>query len=798
VANINFGIWDVPVLDRFARGYPEHPSENNTHTPTFYARLTDALTTTFEWDAHFAAYSCPEIPRRLATHGAFAHAPTMRFFVVDVDGPDHQATDEWWSSEAPKLQKLADDRRPYYAYRTKGGYRIIYGLTKGFVIDSPAKAKQWSDSYKSWLTILENDYQITGDKACSDWSRLYRLPNVRRDGVDVTPANTLGEPDHIFGWNAPYAPEVADLQRSRIRTQGNNLWLGEHDLAPTPTIALPSSSPAFTDEELDRAGRQLAAIWPARGRHLASLALCGALAQAGWQEATIAGFVGFVSGVSGGEVDLNKRTKQARDSISKISRGEPVSGWLQLEDHVADKAKLLDARRVIRQGPAIDLFSVAIRNANPTPGERLIAATAAARDLLPGEPGADFVELLDLAAHMLHEELGSKEEPAPLKPEPMGFTFRELAKRDTPPIKWLAKNLLTVGGVSAISAEPKSAKSWCATKLGISLASGKAVFGRHEVPSPCDVFYFYAEDPEASVKTRGLAIAKGLGLTPDDPWALRFHAQPRGRSLDVSDTAQLAVFVASCMRAGKGIKLAILDPLSDIHSGEEDKRDSMAPIMHRLRVAARVLGTWANGDPDSVGILFVHHSAKQTSDSKSRRKGQTMRGSSAIHGAVDNGIYLYELTGNGQNEFISGLYSETRSARGGGVYTIKVTLEDDPKTGAAHTATFSTEERSSEKEKKKADISEDSTYSLVKILFEFGAPVTSDILRRKLGLGKDGTEEAIERACSEGLAEKHIHGKKVAGYKITENGKNLIRGAPVTKPEPSSDMKDKLGKALGF
>ena len=53
---------------------------------------------------------------------------------------------------------------------------------------------------------IERDYGIVGDRTCSDWTRLYRLPRVVRDGVAVAPELEIGDPARLGPWRRPFAP----------------------------------------------------------------------------------------------------------------------------------------------------------------------------------------------------------------------------------------------------------------------------------------------------------------------------------------------------------------------------------------------------------------------------------------------------------------------------------------------------------------------------------------------------------------------------------------------------------------
>lgn len=366
MAVINFGTVEVGVCDRFAKGFPEHADG----LPMTYGTLTDALESTFAWDAHVVAYSCPTIPRRLAGSDAYAYKPKMVCWFVDVDGPDHKRTPEWWTGEKGKLEELRKAHKGFYAYTTKGGYRIVYGLRNenSLVIDSPQAAARWKASYLAWLELLRRDFGIIGDDKCADPFRLYRLPRVRRDKDDVIPDEEVGQPGHILEWRA----SLADA--SPI-------------VAPEPrevAVAAP-----VDDDRLELAADALVAAWPPRSRHYAGMALCGALAYAGWSSEAITDFVGYVMWKTVGDPELDKWPKQAVDVIDKIARGELVTGWPKLEelmctgaDAQPDESRresvrgaIESAKKALGMGPAIDLFSVARANvtALPTtfdPGER--------------------------------------------------------------------------------------------------------------------------------------------------------------------------------------------------------------------------------------------------------------------------------------------------------------------------------------------------------------------------------------------------------------------------------------------
>ena len=203
----------VPVGDKFARGFPDHQEaeeggctcgEDHELLPLAYTEFGDVCKTPLPIDAHFFAYSLPGVPRRLAGDEALALSPSMVLFVVDVDVPGHgEVTQEWWDVERSKLAMLSSAHPGFYAYATTHGYRVVYAIDPGEV-DSPAARDAWKASYESWLDYLCTSFGIEGDRHCSDWTRAYRLPRVRRDGVDVIPLHELGDPSALGTWDRPF------------------------------------------------------------------------------------------------------------------------------------------------------------------------------------------------------------------------------------------------------------------------------------------------------------------------------------------------------------------------------------------------------------------------------------------------------------------------------------------------------------------------------------------------------------------------------------------------------------------
>jgi hypothetical protein len=130
--------------------------------------------------------------RRLSTSAIGELKISMGLIAIDVDAPQHVRTEEWDADIRQRVEELFE-RHPGLAYSTKGGLRLIWQLSKPFPIATPADATLWSAYYLAMLEWLRSKYGIIGDPSCKDFTRLFRLPRVRRDGVDVVPDFEIGD-----------------------------------------------------------------------------------------------------------------------------------------------------------------------------------------------------------------------------------------------------------------------------------------------------------------------------------------------------------------------------------------------------------------------------------------------------------------------------------------------------------------------------------------------------------------------------------------------------------------------------
>jgi AAA domain len=615
--------------------------------------------------------------------------------------------------------------------------RLVLDLTR----DVPA-----ADWPRFWLQLAEMS-GLPYDPQCSDASRIYFLP-TRPQGSTSTYILEDGEPldvDTVLAM-APVLPVVAFS-------------------APIPADAGP-----IAPDALMAAVEAVATMWPRGranggpgGRYHAGLALCGALARQGWPEDRIAEFVACVAEIEEpGNAELWRWESAARATVAKVQAGESVTGWGTLiAEHGFPGEAVERVRGHLGMEPS--------KRGDPKFLEAMQAVVAAAEATQPEGVALDqhFRALLNEAVHDVITTLAATGAgDGEVKPlfEPAGA----LMCRDFPPAPWLVERLITEGAVTAIAGEPKTGKSWGACEIAMAVATGTPVWGKFRVPRARKVAYFFAEDMGQSIRNRLRALAASRSM--DSLLAVEgLYVQPRGRNLDITREADLAVIVASCRRLGK-IDLLILDPLRDVHSGKEDKSDDMAQVMRHVRVLAQLLG---------CAVIFVHHMGKSTADSSKRRQGQKMRGSSAVHGSVDCGIYLTGLTGDGETEFTNDVLSEVKGAKSGGSFGLELKVTDDE-----HHEAISCSWRVIEASSKQIPASKEADGRVMEVVHALftGAmfngevkPMSLDMIRKKMS----GRREVVQGAVDTAHRMKYIHnvmvGVKSAGWILTETGREAFR-----------------------
>lgn len=231
---------------------------------------------------------------------------------------------------------------------------------------------------------------------------------------------------------------------------------------------------------------------------------------------------------------------------------------------------------------------------------------------------------------------------------------------DPGPVQWLVRDLWTANAFGIVGAEPKSWKSWLTLQLAICVASGTPLFRRYEVAKG-RVLVFSSEGGKGLVRARAAMLCRALELDIKE-LDLEVLDVP---SLRLDSEENLSVLVGAV--ATRRPTLVVLDPLRELHSGDENDAATIATLLLPLREMQRRF---------LCSIVVVHHMSKAGPDTSARRPGQRLRGSSALHGAVDSALYL-EPRGEGEAKRIK-VIAEHRGAPEPESLTLRLRTVLDP------------------------------------------------------------------------------------------------------------------------
>lgn len=215
----------VILPHRSFKAWPTHEQGGRA----LYLPLGEALTREWEGHAHFAAYHVPTVLRRLdkqAIHH-ISSGVTMHLAIYDIDCPAvHRATggdgkspasDEWWQEQLARFQQLPPG---FFAYRTRGGARLIWRRSPVIILREDKDADAWAGLYVRECTTLAAAHGIVPDPKCRPWGNLFMLPHATREG-NAAPERyeTFGDPSVPGAFDLPYEPGYAETARELARDQ---------------------------------------------------------------------------------------------------------------------------------------------------------------------------------------------------------------------------------------------------------------------------------------------------------------------------------------------------------------------------------------------------------------------------------------------------------------------------------------------------------------------------------------------------------------------------------------------------
>jgi hypothetical protein len=286
---------------------------------------------------------------------AFGFTVDVQVLCCDVDNLGHaawtpeglQAVREAWErwAEVPVLATLG-------VYATKNGYRVVQPLV------APVPPDEAERQIKGWLAALANEGLLV-DPSCKDWTRHFRLPHVRRDGVrapcpfvDLRRMRPVRfEPPGARALSAAGAPETRAPEAPPRRTPGapgaadapEALVSERPGPYARPLGARPTPLGSLGDRWLPLVERVASAVRAEPGTwHDLFLALAGALVDWGVAFSEIPPLCVALSIATGADAKTDDRRKAAESTLARARDGEPFLGFGTLRRRWPDVASALD------------------------------------------------------------------------------------------------------------------------------------------------------------------------------------------------------------------------------------------------------------------------------------------------------------------------------------------------------------------------------------------------------------------------------------------------------------------------
>jgi len=313
---------------------PSGSAENTAHVEPAYSIVQhdDLLGATYDSDAHFVAYvirSAPDFRQPRVNKGglewveSLGYAVTLETLVADVDNAGHAA----WPSDRAAADTAA---RVHAILRTAAVYVTAHGLRVVQPLSHAVPMLLAETAIRVWLATLEEalaPLALAPDWQCDDWTRVFRAPNVVRDGKPYRSPCVLRTCDPI--------PVPAGLARPRASRARRRTAL------PGAVVIDRALLPAWRPvaEALSRA---FAGGW--RGeRHTIGLSLAGALLWSRVPREQVPALVAEVAQASAWDVEHHRGS--AVDTVQRWSDGYGVSGRSALPDGIQEALDFALGRR---------------------------------------------------------------------------------------------------------------------------------------------------------------------------------------------------------------------------------------------------------------------------------------------------------------------------------------------------------------------------------------------------------------------------------------------------------------------
>jgi hypothetical protein len=326
---------------RIDRGEPGNDFKGGATAGIAATALGAAMSLAYSHDAHCVAYVVGD------DRGILARYPRLRksslgwvrdlgywveadVLLCDIDRPGHA---EWSThDEAREAVEEAHEalERAATVYATRSGLRVIQSMVSPLAVDS------YEPALDVWRHGVERAVGMPADIAARDWTRLYRLPRVTRDGREQTwPVLTSDEVIEPPRAPAPVRVAVpAAFEREPVEREPV-----EREPVEREPVEWADSLP----EELHGLCEAIAERMPdgdSPSWHDTHLAIAGALMRLGVPDSMLPEVARRVAALTY-DTRPDDRAECARSTVDAARRGSSVRGVRWLVEHVPALGELM-------------------------------------------------------------------------------------------------------------------------------------------------------------------------------------------------------------------------------------------------------------------------------------------------------------------------------------------------------------------------------------------------------------------------------------------------------------------------
>ncbi len=187
--------------------------------------------------------------------------------------------------------------------------------------------------------------------------------------------------------------------------------------------------------------------------------------------------------------------------------------------------------------------------------------------------------------------------------------------------EWIIPGL-RAGQVALVTAPGGTGKSYLLLEIAMSVASGTTLLPGLEAKTAGKVCLLNFEDDSFDIQQRGNAILRHFqDLNPSEENL--YVASMSGQTLSLlNGRGEINEEDVSWLKEQcQGMRLLILDPLSHLHTADENSASQMSKLIQVLKGVGRETGT---------GIMISHHTGKAAVLNGQGDLQQSARGSSAL------------------------------------------------------------------------------------------------------------------------------------------------------------------------